>query len=105
MKKSQKLAVSYRKSSAPDKPGILLTVCPENNFEGQIVGTGSSQEVDLKGMNALLVRGNWDDNFEEWLFDGTLDLRWNQDGLYYRFFALGGIVAEQELIDMAKSMQ
>ena len=71
-----------------------ITLLVEDTYTGYNlpVGDGSVEEIDLQGISAVLVRGNWDSS-HQWNPDLGIAIYWLQDGHDYRL-----IYAEREAL-------
>ena len=66
----------------PDLSEIVLLV--EKEYTGYVLpaGENSSEEIDLNGQPALLIRGCWNGQ-NQWDMDRQLSLDWEKDGHHY----------------------
>ena len=71
----------------------------------EIVGPGSVEEVIIQGQPAVLVRGAWNPETQEWRSTGLVHLHWAEGKLVYQLVTGEGAIPISDLVRMAESME
>ena len=73
-----------------------------------VVGPESVTELAINDAPAMLIRGSWDADLQEWRDTGYRALRWQLDGVVYQLSSgpeeFGGF-SDEQLIQVAESIQ
>jgi hypothetical protein len=71
-----------------------------------VVGSDSTETVQVHGKDAVLVQGGWDQPTGQWMYqDETTTVIWVQDGLHYSLLAYGEHLLPDELLRIAESVR
>jgi hypothetical protein len=86
--------------------GLSLDVGKANPDVNLLVGPDSVTEVMIHDTPAMLIRGGWFENTQQWEEEGPIALRWQTGSIEYTLSTMmpewGGL-SEEELIQIAES--
>lgn len=101
---SPSLQIVWRKESYV-LIGMFITQCRSDSPScGTIVGDGALQEFTLNGKPAVLIRGGWNSDVQEWDRSIAINIMWRYDeNTVYQLFS-GDENLLDELIKMAESI-
>lgn len=88
----------------PDRAEIQLLVEQEYNGYAIPAGEDSSQEIQVNGTPALLIRGFWDAG-HQWDARRGISLGWVKDGVHYRLSYFERDVAHNEIKPIEGDME
>jgi hypothetical protein len=87
----------------PGHGNISLSAREDNGSTSRLVGLDSFREVEVGGQQAVLLKGAWDHDSQEWMWPEVRTLIWKMDGVEYSLSASGHDLSEADLVAMAES--
>jgi hypothetical protein len=93
--------------ACPGRGNIVLSIRAADPDDGTpggwLVAPESSEEIQINGEPAVLIRGGWDADTHQWAWPEVTTIGWTRDGVEYRLEA-GADVSTVDLIGMAESV-
>ena len=87
----------------PGHGNISLSAREDDGSASRLVGPNSFREVEVGGQPAVLLKGAWDHDSQEWMWLEVRTLIWKMDGVEYSLSASGRDLSEADLITIAES--
>ena len=87
----------------PGHGNISLSAREDDGSASRLVGPNSFREVEVGGQPAVLLKGAWDHDSQEWMWLEVTTLIWKMDGVEYSLSASGRDLSEADLITIAES--
>ena len=87
----------------PGHGNISLSAREDDGSASRLVGPNSFREVEVGGQPAVLLKGAWDHDSQEWMWLEGTTLIWKMDGVEYSLSASGRDLSEADLITIAES--
>ena len=87
----------------PGHGNISLSAREDNGSASRLVGPDSFREIDVGGQPAVLLKGAWDHDSQEWMWLEVTTLIWKTDGVEYSLSASDHSLSEADLIATAES--
>jgi hypothetical protein len=106
-----KLAVPIVRMRWRDSEGgfVQLSLLPANGRLGSnrtLVGSNSSDAVQIGPQPGVLIRGSWDAESQSWRYRQQMTtLIWEANGQQYKLLAFSDVVSLAELVRMAESVE
>jgi hypothetical protein len=87
----------------PGHGNISLSAREDDGSASRLIGPDSFREVEVGGQPAVLVKGAWDHDSQEWMWLEVRTLIWKMDGVEYSLSVSGHDLSEASLVAMAES--
>lgn len=96
--------------------GLWLRISNASPDVAYLVGSDSTETIEINGQDALFIRGGWLENTKSWDPDISRDVRWVHDGLTYHLSTGGQYgcpdeaefrcpLSDEDLIRIAESIK
>lgn len=87
----------------PGHGNISLSAREDDGSASRLIGPNSFREVEVGGQPAVLLKGAWDHDSQEWMWLEVRTLIWKMDGVEYSLSASGHDLSEANLMAVAES--